>query len=161
MLEIESKENLDKATSNQKREGTRLGINSNVKNKMKPKILITNVTSLEHREEIKEIIVRKNEWLRLAIDSGEEFELVASLKAKNDSFKNFIFRCSLVVRKLMKERGDKIYTMFSQCQLYDSYNIMQCFNCQKFGDLSSKCSNRDPVCVKCVLFGYTRTFNAV
>ena len=149
LVRIKDKADLDKAVQTLSKEKEKLGIEANIKNKLKPKIMITNVPKMESKDDIVANILCKNQWLKSIVDKGEEFSLVASLNGRIDSSQNFIFKCSPQIRKLLIERDDKILTLFSKCQVYDHYNILQCFKCLKFGHHSSKCSSKDQICAKC------------
>ena len=149
LVRIKSKDDLEKAVQTLSKEKGKLGIEANIKNKLKPKIMITNVPKMESKDDIVDNILCKNQWLKSKVDEGEEFSLVTSLNGRVDNSQNFIFKCSPQIRKLLTERDDKILTLFSKCQVYDHYNILQCFKCLKFGHHSSKCSSPHQICAKC------------
>ena len=149
VIHIKAQEDVEKAVAKLKGKGEQLGVNTTVKDKVKPKIIVTNISDLESKEDITENIIRKNNWMGEMIKEGAEFTLVTELKSKRDSYKHFVFRCSPIIRKKIMELGNALFTQYSKCSIYDRYYVYQCYRCQRFGHRSQSCKANFEVCAKC------------
>ena len=61
---------------------------------------------------------------------------------------HYIIKCSPKIRKAIYDHGDKIYTKYENCAIYDSYQPYQCYKCQEFGHSATNCSNKQ-ICPNC------------
>ena len=149
ILQIESKKNTEAAIKKLNENGSKLGIESSLRNKIKPKIMITNVTNLESKEKVRENILKKEDWLAKLVDDGGEFALISGHKGRDENTHHCIFRCTPEIRKAIATRGDVLHTLYTKCKVYNHYYVYQCFNCQKFAHKAQACTEKTPICVKC------------
>ena len=57
-------------------------------------------------------------------------------------------KCSPKIRKAIYDHGDRLYTMYENCYIYDTYQPYQCYKCQEFGHSAPNCQ-KNQVCPKC------------
>ena len=121
-------------------------ITVNVKGRLNPKIKVVNIEKDE--DDSIDSILMKNRWLNSLIQEEEDFKLLKVVQARNKDYKHFIIKCTPSIRKAILDRGDKLYTLYRNCTVYDHYMPFRCYNCLGFGHRSSDCT-KNRVCPKC------------
>lgn len=81
------------------------------------------------------ILKSQNHWLR-----NMNFELAEIFKVPGSKreYVNVILQCDIVALKAFLERGSVIVG-FAEKRVYEHINILQCFNCQRFGHVAASC----------------------
>ena len=121
-------------------------ITVNEKGKLDPKIKLVNIPQDE--EDIIDNIIMKNRWIESLMHEKDDLKIIRVMKARDDKYRHIIIKCTPAIRKAIYDRGDKLYTLFSCCRVYDHYWPYQCYKCQEFGHNATKCNNNQ-VCPKC------------
>ena len=140
-----SKRNLEVAKQELERENKE-AITVSEKGKMKPKIKIVNVSKDD--DDVIGSIKMKNEWIADLIVDDEDLIIKKTEQARNKKKMHYIIKCSPKIRKAIFDHGDKLYTKYENCNIYDSYQPFQCYKCQEFGHSAEKCNNNQ-VCPYC------------
>ena len=90
------------------------------------------------------------------VQAGEEFSVIKtwSNKGRNDviTSKKFAVRCSPKIREyVMNTNGGYLYLNMCRSKVYDRFFVTQCYHCQSFNHIASKCPDKDEpaVCGKC------------
>ena len=67
-----------------------------------------------------------------------------------------IVQVSPEVRAFLKTIGDKLYLGYKACKIYNHFRLTQCYHCQGFGHISTKCpaSSENGVCMFCAKKGH-------
>ena len=58
-------------------------------------------------------------------------------------------RVSNVIREIMAKEGHRIFLGSNTCKVYDSFYVVRCFKCQRFGHLSKTCTQEEASCGFC------------
>ena len=118
-----------------------------------PKVMVTyvrddenmNIENKEELENYKENVIdpikRKNEKIKSAITSAEDLSVVRVRNAKQ-YFKHIVLKCKPHIRKIIYDSGDKVYMESKIHSVYDSYHVIICNFCQKFGHKEEKCEDK-------------------
>ena len=53
--------------------------------------------------------------------------------------KHYIIKCTPKIRKAIYDNNDELYTLYSNCKVYDYYMPYQCYKCQEFGHKANNC----------------------
>ena len=121
-------------------------ISINEKGKMKPKIKLTNVSKDD--EDVINSIIIKNKWIADLIESEDDLTVKKEEETRDKKKKHYVIKCSPKIRKAIFNHGDKVYTRYENCNVYDVYQPYQCYKCQNFGHSATNCL-KDQVCPKC------------
>ena len=140
-----NKRNLEAAREELEKENENV-ISVSEKGKLKPKIKITNVSKDD--DDVIESIKTKNDWIANLIVDEEDLIIKKTEQARNKKKLHYIIKCSPKIRKAIFDHGDKVYTKYENCNIYDSYQPYQCYKCQEFGHSAEKCDNHQ-VCSYC------------
>ena len=99
--------------------------------------------------EITTSIIEKSAEIRDLVGKGCTLELCFT-KAKGE-YKHAVVKMSPEIRSLISNRNGQIYVGLNSCKAYDRFWVTQCYHCQGFGHVSSKCSKKDrpPTCSFC------------
>lgn len=111
-----------------------------------PQVKIVNVGINEYSDNDNFIIMLKeqNHWLKnLFIEVAEVF----SVPGNRTNYSNAILNCDLESLKMLLEKGSVICG-FAEKSVYEHVQVLQCFNCQRFGHVAANCT-ADPVCKYC------------
>ena len=147
VVKFADKKDLEKAKTEFERDKEHITV-SEKKKKMQPKIKIVNVSKLEGRDDVIQNLRFKNDWLDELIKGGENFELLKEIDGRFGDIKHCIFKCTPKIRRAICDRGNKIHTLYQNCNVYDTYMPYQCYKCQEFGHSASNCTNKQ-VCPRC------------
>lgn len=114
-----------------------------------PKITISNIQTSDYNNtdasklSLVKAICDKNSDLKLLIDAGKVFDVIL---IKEDS-RNI--GASFAVARVDKEIYSKIQALhyqifidFNRCRVTDRFHVTQCYGCQKFGHVRSKCPTK-------------------
>ena len=119
--------------------------------KMLPKMTLTGIPSSFPEGEIIDGILSKNKKIKNLCEEGLHLSLLF-VKQKNQSeHKVAVLKMAPEIRKAVNETGGYVYLGLSRCRAYDRFWVTQCFHCQRFGHIATKCpsKNEAPVCVYC------------
>ena len=106
--------------------------------KLLPKIKIMDVKldQLQENSEDKKVlanqIVTKNASIKALVDKGEVFEII--YHNKKEEF--VVVKVSPAIRKVIKEKSDKVHIGLTSCNVEDQFHLIQCFHCQAYGHKS-------------------------
>ena len=133
--------------------------------KMMPKITVTNIpndiasdiiklkqssSASEYNQNLKSIfyqrIIEKNHDIAQKIDRGNQIFDIVYVNVGKD-YSTLGIKVSLELRNIIMTKG-LIYIGNSRCKVLDRFDVKQCFRCQKFGHISTNCSE-DIVCMYC------------
>lgn len=118
--------------------------------KMLPKMTLTGIPASYPDEEIIEGILGKNKSIDVLVKKGFCLSLVFT-KTKEEGNKVAVLKMAPEIRAAVNDAGGYIYIGLSRCRAYDRFWVTQCFHCQKFSHISSKCpfKNEEPFCAFC------------
>lgn len=86
----------------------------------------------------------QNDWLR---SSELSFVQSYSVPNKRGMYNNIVVSCDIPTLKRVIEKGEVIVGMDSK-NVYEHIDILQCFNCQRFGHVAGTCRSQ-PCCRNC------------
>lgn len=120
-----------------------------VPEKKKPKIRIIHFRNeLQwNEEEISEAIVKQNSSL---IDNSDQIKIVKMIKNKDDKSDRMTLIAEVngrLYRKMIDEKAIMIH--WSYCKVFDAFQIMRCFKCNRYAHLAKNCNAKDEICAKC------------
>lgn len=117
--------------------------------KMLPKMTLTGISTSYPDAKIIESIIMKNKEIELLVAIGSTLTLVFT-KVKGD-YKFAVLKMSPEIRAAIERTGGYVYVGLDRCRAYDRFWVTQCYHCQKFGHIASKCPKKDnePVCAFC------------
>ena len=117
-----------------------------------PTISILGVTDELTKGEIKSSLCNQNPFLsKLVVEDKEELEVIYTRPPPADrNYHQVTVRVSPLIRKYIKDQGDKLFLCSKSCRVEDSFHIKRCNSCQKFGHYASNCKDDTaPVCGYC------------
>ena len=142
------------------------GFMMNMQAKALPKITVSNIPlqcfdnvdaadpgSTEYRTQGKaalmELILLKNETLKSFIDKGHIFEIV--YLNIGQKYATAGIKVSPQIRNFLTKTGSNyIFIENCACPVKDRFIVLQCFNCQKLGHMSTQCPEKSSVvCMYC------------
>ena len=119
----------------------------------RPTITIVGLSRGYNAEEITDMIVKQNEFVKnfaVANNIHDHFKVLVVKPTKNDEQKFQVFAgVSSVLRDGIKQYNDKLTLGLSICKVYDQYHVKRCNKCQQFGHYSKHCTATVDVCGKC------------
>ena len=117
--------------------------------KMMPKITLTGISATFADSEIIESIREKNKNIDELVERGFSLSLLFS-KIKNDN-KIAVLKMSPEIRLAIEKANRYVYVGLNRCRAYDRFWVTQCYHCQNFGHISTRCpqKDKDPVCLFC------------
>ena len=117
--------------------------------KLKPKMTIVGIPASLSDSEIVTSITDKSSEIKDLVNKGSTMELCFT-RVKGE-YKHAVIKMSPEIRSFISKRNGQIYVGLSSCKAYDRFWVTQCYHCQGFGHVSSKCSrkNESPTCSFC------------
>lgn len=99
------------------------------------------------KDVLKSMICDKNEQIRLLIQEGHTLDIVYMNKKKTITLG---LKVSPKIRNVIMEKR-RLFIGNSGCNVKDRFHILQCYQCQKIGHITTKCPNSDngPKCMYC------------
>ena len=119
--------------------------------KMLPKMTLTGIPSSFPEGEIIDSILSKNKKIKNLCEEGLHLSLLFVKQKDQNEHKVAVLKMAPEIRKAVNETGGYVYLGLSRCKAYDRFWVTQCFHCQRFGYIATKCpsKNEAPVCVYC------------
>lgn len=94
--------------------------------------------------EFVEIIKRDNHWLlEQQLSVSRSYEITTN----RGTYRNYIIETDLAAQKLFLDHK-QIIVGFKECNVYEYVNLLQWFNCYRFGHFQTECKFSS-VCKKC------------
>ena len=109
---------------------------------------------------------RKNECLKNEIQNEDDLRVIQVREtSKNKKQKHVTLKCSPRITKVIRDNADQLYLESQVYSVYDSYHVVICHYCQKYGHIANKCSekknaSKPPTCGKCAGTHETRNCSA-
>ena len=149
VIKFPSKEIKDKACSAIGAHLDNASITVSEPKKLTPKMTIVGLPLSFPDDDIVQSIVDKSDAIKGLQAKGSILELCFS-KVKGDS-KSAIVRVSPEIRSVIMKNNGRIYVGLNSCRVFDRFWVTQCYHCQRFGHISSKCSRKTeaPTCAFC------------
>ena len=115
-----------------------------------PKIIETRVSVDEHRDEIIDNILWKNEGLKELIKQENGFQIVAKLIVTSQNTQHFIIKFTPEIKIRINDKGDVLCrpTQFGRSKIFNRYHVYQCYRCLEFGHTQVICKKLQK-CFKC------------
>ena len=119
--------------------------------KMLPKMTLTGIPSSFPEGEIIDGILSKNKKIKNLCEEGLHLSLLFVKQKDQNEHKVAVLKMAPEIRKTVNETGGYVYLGLSRCRAYDRFWVMQCFHCQRFGYIATKCPSKKEaaVCVYC------------
>ena len=117
--------------------------------KLTPKMTIVGLPPSFPDDDVVQSIVDKSSAIRGLLAKGGILELCFT-KVKGDS-KSAVVRMSPEIRSLVMKNNGRMYVGLNSCRVFDRFWVTQCYHCQRFGHISSRCSKKSeaPTCAFC------------
>ena len=113
-----------------------------------PTINIIGVPPVITKEDLKKELLLQNPELEQLhtnpsnSDDGKFVIVNISALKSNSSVGRATVGVSNRIREYFESRNDRLYLGNGTCKIYDSFHVKRCFNCQKFGHISDKCTHQ-------------------
>ena len=124
--------------------------------KVQPKLTITNLPNDYTADNLIPRICEKDQNLEELIKDGEELSVIKTWSNEGNNgevrSKKFAVKCSPKIREyVMNANGGYLYLNMCRSKVYDRFFVTQCYHCQSYNHIASKCPNKDdpPVCCNC------------
>ena len=121
--------------------------------KILPKLTVTNVPNEYTEDNLISSICERDTYLEEMVKSGEEMSVIKMWSNNGEvRSKKFAMKCSPTIREyIMNKNGGYVYLNMFRSKVYDRFSVIQCYHCQSFNHIASKCADKDksPVCCKC------------
>ena len=121
--------------------------------KILPKLTVTNVPNDYTVDNFISSVCERDTNLDEMVKSGEEMSVIKMWSNNGEvRSKKFVLKCSPTIREyIMNKNGGYVYLNLSRSKVYDRFAVIQCYHCQSFNHIASKCADKDksPVCCKC------------
>ena len=112
------------------------------------------------KDEMKSVLLKdilaRNYDIKCLVDSSPEEILEVVMIQKFMPYANVVeysavLKMSSAIRKLIHNKGNRLYVSLSRCRIINKYQFLQCYHCQKPGHHSDNCpdKNNDPTCMYC------------
>ena len=112
---------------------------------------LTGIPSSFPEGEIIDGILSKNKKIKNLCKEGLHLSLLFVRQKDQNEHKVAVLKMAPEIRKAVNETGGYVYLGLSRCRAYDRFWVTQCFHCQRFGHIATKCPSKKeaPVCVYC------------
>lgn len=114
--------------------------------KMLPKMTIAGIPSAVPDDEVIDMVVKKNKEIGDLVGNGHMFTL--NFTKDKGNYKYAVIKMSPEIRAVIEKKDYYVYVGMNRCKAYDRFWVTQCYHCQKFGHIASKCPKKDesPTC---------------
>ena len=151
MIVCETKESRD--ALNEILTNSNQNISTSTPERNQTKISIVGLHREYTKEEILDMVVRQNDFVRkfaMVNNMEDHFRVLTVRPTKNavDVFQVFA-SVSTILRDGIKEFKDKLSIGLTSCRVYDQYYVKRCYKCQNFGHHSRECNETEDTCAKC------------
>ena len=109
-------------------------------NKTLPKMTIVGIPLTCPDNEILSSILEKNKDIRNLKQKGCTLEFLFAKPASES--KTAVIKMSPEIRTSIERDSSRVYVGLSRCRAYDRFWVTQCYHCQKFGHIASKCQKK-------------------
>ena len=133
-------------------------LNVNTTTKFNPRIRISWINELENLDVsndgkiIVDTIINRNYYLENVPNIHSKLKYKAIVK-QNGVPAHIIMECSPDVRKIIHNKGNRLFMAWRSYEIVDSFFVPRCFHCQSLGHLSRNCNekqtNKAQVCRDC------------
>ena len=110
--------------------------------KMLPKMTFTGIPSSFQEGEIIDGILRKIKKIKKLCEEGLHLSLLFVKQKDQNEHKVAVLKMAPKIRKAVNEAGGYVYLGLSRCRAYDIFWVTQCFHCQRFGHIATKCPSK-------------------
>ena len=110
--------------------------------KMLPKMTLTGIPSSFPEGEIIDGILSKNKKIKNLCEEGLHLSLLFVKQKDQNEHKVAVLKMAPEIRKAVNETGGNVYLGLSTCRAYDKFWVTQCFHCQRFGHIATKCPRK-------------------
>ena len=119
--------------------------------KMLPKMTLTGIPISHPDDEIVASILDKNKDIEALVSRGLQLELLFTKSIEKSGHKIAVLKMAPEIRAAVNRVGGYIFVGLARCKAYDRFWVIQCFHCQGFSHIASKCPKKDhdPVCGYC------------
>ena len=125
-----------------------------------PEVNIVGLTREYSSEDLQEMIVKQNNGISelfksdSATDDDKKIKIISvtplkSYKGNQSTPYKATVRISNVIREIMAKQGNRLFLGSHTCKVYDSFYVVRCFKCQRFGHLSKSCTQEHASCGYC------------
>ena len=126
----------------------------NMPKEMKPGITIVGLPKEYKKEEILNMLVMQNSFIKnfsMSNNLDEHITIYSVKPLKKDPSTYQVFaNVSSILREGIRCYRDKVILGLTSCKVYDRYHVKRCNNCQKFGHYAKDCPTKDThVCGNC------------
>ena len=111
--------------------------------KMLPKMTLTGIPSSFPEGEIVDGILSKNKKIKNLCEEGLHLSLLFVKQKDQSEHKVAVLKMAPEIRKAVNETGGYVYLGLSRCRAYDRFWVTQCFHCQRFGHIATKCPSKN------------------
>ena len=153
LISCPSKADLEKTKAILEQNKTNLKLTPKYPTKKLPKISITNIDSAIPDNQIKNIILEQNDFIREKLENADESFNLVFAKNDRDFTKKAIFVCSPTIRSLIMKQGC-LYIDCAKCICTDNLFIHQCLHCTGFGHTEKFCHRKSSCKVTCTYCSY-------
>ena len=127
---------------------------SNVRDKL-PRISVIDLDEKFDETEFVETLKLQNPEVATLINNGEN---ISDFYIKKSSNKQNLFQVNITVteniRKLIRNRGNRLYIGLRSCRVVDKLNVVRCYKCHDHNHLSNRCVNNER-CGYCSSYDHT------
>ena len=103
---------------------------------------LTGIPSSFLEGEIIDGILSKNKKIKNLCEEGLHLSLLFAKQKDQSEHKVAVLKMAPELRKAVNETGGYVYLGLSRCRAYDRFWVTQCFYCQRFGHIASKCPSK-------------------
>ena len=115
--------------------------------KKTPTINIIGIPPSISKEDLKNELLLQNPVLEklhtspLTGDDGKFVIINISELKSNANVGRATVGVSNRIREFLEKQNDRLFLGNGTCKIYDSFHVKRCYNCQKFGHISDKCTH--------------------
>ena len=125
-----------------------------------PEVNLVGLTREYSSEDLLEMIVKQNSGIcelfnsESSTDDDKTIKIISvsplkSYKGNQSTPFKATVRISNVIREIIAKQGNRLFLGSNTCKVYDSFYVVRCFKCQRFGHLSKTCTQEHATCGYC------------